>query len=367
MSLDFIRRLNGIWVLGLFVFLAGSSAPADTVIVDNVDSGFTILSGTWDTGSYPTPYGDNYRWVATEAFDPGVDYSQVSWTPDLPVAGLYDVSVWYVQGTNRATDVEYTIHHAGGTTAVTVNQRVNGSQWNSLGSYNFNQETSGYVTMDNEAGYAVVIADAIRFESSTATPVDLTMAVSPAGWGSTTPAAGATYERYVGEEVSISAVPASGYEFSHWTVSAGDQVAGVYAQSTTVMMDVDKTVTAVFVEEQPAATEFRAFWADAFHSGFKSTAEIDLMIGWALAGNYNAIIPEILAYQDNVGSGHGAYWNSVLCRKPRIYQDRLIRWRTWCSRLMPTVWRCIPGWCRSGSPRNGLPRATLWLPPIRNG
>ncbi len=315
MSLDFTRRLNGVFVFGLLALFVGSPAPADTVIVDNIDSGFTILSGTWDTGSYPTPYGDDYRWVATEAYDSGIDYSQVSWMPDLPVSGMYEVSVWYVQGTNRATDVEYTIHHAGGTTAVTVNQRVNGGQWNSLGSYYFNQGTNGCVTMDNDAGYAVVIADAVRFESSSATPVDLTMAASPAGWGTTTPAAGATYERYLGEEVSISAVPASGYEFSHWTVSAGDQVAGVNAQSTTVMMDVDKTVTAVFVEEQAVESEFRAFWADAFHSGFKSAAEIDIMIGWALAGNYNAIIPEVLAYQDNAGSGHGAYWNSSIVPK----------------------------------------------------
>ena len=63
---------------------------------------------------------------------------------------------------------------------------------------------------------------------------------------------------------------------------------------------------------QPA---FRAFWADAFHAGYKGTAQIDTMISMAVAGNYNAVIPEVLAYHDNVGSGHGAYWNSSIVPK----------------------------------------------------
>jgi len=75
-------------------------------------------------------------------------------------------------------------------------------------------------------------------------------------------------------------------------------------------MDQDKTVTAVFVTPGSDPPEFRGFWADAFASGFKSTAQIDTMINLALAGNYNAIVPEVLAFQDTAGGGHGAYWDS---------------------------------------------------------
>ena len=60
---------------------------------------------------------------------------------------------------------------------------------------------------------------------------------------------------------------------------------------------------------------FRAFWADAFHSGFKSTSQIDSLVARAVAGKYNAIIPEVLAYHDTAGGGHGAYWNSSLVPK----------------------------------------------------
>ncbi len=58
--------------------------------------------------------------------------------------------------------------------------------------------------------------------------------------------------------------------------------------------------------------EFRAFWADAFSPGYKSSQQIDDMITRALSGRYNAIIMEVLAFHDNVGTGHGAYWDSAI-------------------------------------------------------
>jgi len=66
------------------------------------------------------------------------------------------------------------------------------------------------------------------------------------------------------------------------------------------------------VNAQPA---FRAFWADAFHPGFKSAAEIDTMIARARQGNYNAIVAEVLAYKDSGAGAHGAYWNSAILPK----------------------------------------------------
>lgn len=61
-----------------------------------------------------------------------------------------------------------------------------------------------------------------------------------------------------------------------------------------------------------AQASFRGVWVDAFHPGFKSSAEIDELIERALAGNYNVIVAEVLAFQDTNGAGHGAYWNSSI-------------------------------------------------------
>jgi uncharacterized repeat protein (TIGR02543 family) len=70
----------------------------------------------------------------------------------------------------------------------------------------------------------------------------LTLAVSPSGAGTTTPAVGA-HSYSEGTVVDISAIPAAGYAFSGWT---GGSVADPDSASTTVTMDADKTVTANF-------------------------------------------------------------------------------------------------------------------------
>ncbi len=301
--------------IAVCVAIFSSTAAGDIITVDNADPGFTVLSGSWDTGSYPTPNGSDYRWAITSGYDPSEPFAEVEWRPTLPVTGAYELYVWYVQGTNRADNAEFVVHHAGGSTSVHVNQQSGGSQWNSLGTFQMNAGNGGYVTLHNDAHSAVVIADAVRFETAAVTSVYLTMADTPSAWGSTTPVEGGTYEYSFGQAVAIEAAALPGYEFDRWEVSAGVAVANPLLASTTVTMDVDKTVTAVFIEDQPPTPQFRGFWADAFHAGFKSTGEIDAMIDWALAGNYNAIVPEILAYQDTGDGGHGAYWNSTIVPK----------------------------------------------------
>jgi uncharacterized repeat protein (TIGR02543 family) len=73
---------------------------------------------------------------------------------------------------------------------------------------------------------------------------DLTMAVSPGGSGTTNPAVG-THPYAEDTVVNITATPAAGYVFDHWT---GD-VTNPNSASTTVTMDADQTVTAYFTAQ----------------------------------------------------------------------------------------------------------------------
>src|SRR5690554_841380 len=81
----------------------------------------------------------------------------------------------------------------------------------------------------------------------TGNPVDetttYTLTVQVEGNGTVTPAPGA-HEYEEGTIVNLEATAGEGYEFSHWT---GD-VADTQNSVTTVTMDADKTVTAVFTE-----------------------------------------------------------------------------------------------------------------------
>ena len=80
--------------------------------------------------------------------------------------------------------------------------------------------------------------------STPGTTYNLTMAVSPAGRGTTTPSAG-VHNYNENTVVNITANASQGYTFSGWT---GD-VASPGSASTTVTMDADKSVAANFVPE----------------------------------------------------------------------------------------------------------------------
>ncbi len=209
-------------------------ASAQAVIVDNNNSFntegvFSVLSGSWSTGSSAAGHWESdYRYASA-----GGTVTSAEWRPDLPQEGSYTVSVYYPAGSNRAPDAPFTVYHDSGSTTVYVDQRVNGGMWYSLGTYDFAPGTGGYVTISDTASSGTVIADAVQF----------------------------------------------------------DYVNVVY--------------------DPPA---FRGFWIDAFGTGFKSASQIDTMISRALAGGYNALVPEVLAFKDTSASdnGHGAYWKSSI-------------------------------------------------------
>jgi hypothetical protein len=69
----------------------------------------------------------------------------------------------------------------------------------------------------------------------------LTIQVSPAGTGTTTPAPG-SYNEYQGTVVSLSAIPALGYAFGSWSGNVGNQ----QGASTPIVMLQPQTVTANF-------------------------------------------------------------------------------------------------------------------------
>lgn len=179
---------NGVWVsMGTYMFNAGTSGsvliraggttgyvfadavrftkqqPAE-VIVDNSDSTKVTLIGAW-TASTTTPgfYGSD----ALNDGNTDRGNRSVRFTPTLPSAGTYEVFAWWPAASNRSDSVPFDIVTTSGTVTVNVNQKLNGSQWYSLGTYTFSAGTSGSVLIRNQytgtgtPGY--VIADAVRF------------------------------------------------------------------------------------------------------------------------------------------------------------------------------------------------------------
>ena len=61
-----------------------------------------------------------------------------------------------------------------------------------------------------------------------------------------------------------------------------------------------------------SAQEFRATWADVFHVGMGSQAEVNTMVSTLVTGHYNAVVVQVLGYMDSGVSSHGAHWKSSI-------------------------------------------------------
>jgi hypothetical protein len=131
-------------------------ADDDPITVDNGGRG-TSFTGTWLVSTGPNPFG------STSLYSAGAGQDTYRWTPTIPTTRIYDVYAWWTSLPNRSTAVQYQIRHAGGTAVVTKNQRTVGGQWVSLGTFQFNAGTAGYVQVSDVVNGDGVSADAIRW------------------------------------------------------------------------------------------------------------------------------------------------------------------------------------------------------------
>jgi len=136
--------------------------PATTtaVTLDNSAGSGVTLTGAWTTSTSATGYyGGSYYHDGNTA----KGTKTAVYAPNLPSAGTYDVYMLFPAGSNRASNVPVTISHNGGTSTVTVNQKIDNGTWVLLGTYDFNAGTGGTVTIATTGTNGHVIADAVRF------------------------------------------------------------------------------------------------------------------------------------------------------------------------------------------------------------
>jgi len=134
------------------------------VVVDNGDPG-TSYTGTWNAsvGTDPyglNPYGKDSLW--------GRNGATYTWHADLPVTGVYDVYMWWTDYKSRSTKapvtVWYKLGNGVGQQVVYVNQLEGGGTWHLLGTWDFDAEIGGTVTITAEKSWPTsYCADAVMF------------------------------------------------------------------------------------------------------------------------------------------------------------------------------------------------------------
>lgn len=145
-------------------------ATPDTpdTIVDDGDSSGVKITGQWYKSSVAPGYiGSGYR------HDGAVPSPKatISFTPNLPVSGYYNVYLRWTADTNRATNVPVELSYPGATIGTTMNEKLNGNVWNLLNGSNpiFLSAGAGAtvlirtVALDGTPTDGFVVADAVRF------------------------------------------------------------------------------------------------------------------------------------------------------------------------------------------------------------
>jgi Tol biopolymer transport system component len=149
----------------------GSEVAYNDTIIDDVfyNHGFYInnSSNGSQQGFYRdmnTGYNNHHWYTGTEAGTTDIAY--VKWTPTINTAGNHQVYAYIPGGaSSTATNAKYKVHHANGSTTVTINQAQNGGQWVSLGIFSLSAGQTNYVYLGDATGSSTqnIAFDAMKF------------------------------------------------------------------------------------------------------------------------------------------------------------------------------------------------------------
>ena len=311
MDISLPRRTGFFAVL---VLLAALSSWADVVVDNDYGAPGYVDSGDWILSSWTGYNGGTYVFTSND----GV-LRYAIWTPNLPAAGSYEVYVVFRRGSNRTPAAPYTIHHAGGTTMVSVDMTGSSDMAEVLlGEFSFDAGTGGWVRLENNGGQGAYIADAVIFRSGVDDPpvihntwraplypgdsqgVQVTAQISDDGAVSS-----ATLD------YSVTPSSASGSvtmydDGAHGDGGAGDGIWGGAIPGFAAGQTVSYSVTARDNGDQTTAGspeaylvgdtgpgEYRVLWIDSWNTGFLNASQCLELINTCRANNINTIMPEV--------------------------------------------------------------------------
>ena len=149
----------------LLAWTCASPYYTNTITLSQDNTCYVTSAGAWtvgaNNGGWPPTNGPYWHDGAT-----GKGSKSVTYTPNLPNNGTYDISLWWVAASNRATNTPVDIVHPNGTTRVLVNQQINGSAWVKVLRTNLNAGSTAKVIVRNDGTVsgAYCIANGVQWQ-----------------------------------------------------------------------------------------------------------------------------------------------------------------------------------------------------------
>jgi hypothetical protein len=141
---------------------AARAGGAYSTTVDNTTAGRFTASGNWGTSSWNSQkHGADYR------FANPVLASDAAWFKvNIPTTRSYLVDAWWPADAGYNNSTPFVIAASGGNQTVVRSQRVNGGQWNNLGTFTLAAGDYNAVAVSRwTSGAGYVIADAVRIRT----------------------------------------------------------------------------------------------------------------------------------------------------------------------------------------------------------
>ena len=135
-------------------------ATLDGIVVDDTDA---KVVGPWKHSTFAKHFvGKGYL------FDDAVQKvdKTVTFQPEFPKSGKYEVRLAYVQGKDRASKVSVRVFHTDGDDTLYIDQKKDpdiDGRFVSLGKFHFSKGNQWFVMLSTEGANGLVVADAVQF------------------------------------------------------------------------------------------------------------------------------------------------------------------------------------------------------------
>ncbi|MBN2543818.1 hypothetical protein JXI42_13240 [bacterium] len=156
-------------------FATASTDTAETLIIEDEEPGFSI-TGSWNHSTEYGGWDGDYYYTSTT-----FQGDSAFFRPNIPVTDYWEIYTWYVEGSNRAVNAKYIVSSPDTQDIFTIDQTVNGSIWNLLGTYLLTEGADNFVVITDVGAEEskVVIADAVMFVRTSGLEVENKNSIIP--------------------------------------------------------------------------------------------------------------------------------------------------------------------------------------------